>query len=82
MKLQNMKRGETTEQIALFNWAMRSTHVLPCISLMYHVPNEGKRTNGRCLKQWALKNGVPGCVFASGKPQFPWALPGNEVWEQ
>lgn len=25
MKLQNMKRGETTEQIALFNWAMRST---------------------------------------------------------
>ena len=23
-----------------------------------------------------------GCVFASGKPQFPWALPGNEVWEQ
>ena len=46
MKLQNMKRGETTEQIALFNWAMRSTHVLPCLSLMYHVPNEGKYNLG------------------------------------
>ena len=59
MKLQNMKRGETTEQIALFNWAMRSTHVLPCLSLMYHVPNEGKRTNGPVLKAMGMKNGVP-----------------------
>lgn len=59
MKLQNMKRGETTEQIALFNWAMRSTHVLPCLALMYHVPNEGKRTNGPVLKAMGMKNGVP-----------------------
>lgn len=59
MKLQNMKRGETTEQIALFNWAMRNTHVLPCLSLMYHVPNEGKRTNGQVLKAMGMKNGVP-----------------------
>lgn len=59
MKLQNMKRGETTEQIALFNWAMRSTHILPCLSLMYHVPNEGKRTNGPVLKAMGMKNGVP-----------------------
>lgn len=59
MKLQNMKRGETTEQISLFNWAMNNIHVLPCLSLMYHVPNEGKRTNGAVLKAMGLKTGVP-----------------------
>jgi hypothetical protein len=62
MKLQNMKRGETTEQIALFNWAMRSTHVLPCLSLMYHVPNEGKRTNGPVLKAMGMKMVCRMCV--------------------
>ena len=59
MKLQNMKRGETTEQITLFNWAENNKHALPCLSLMYHVPNEGKRTNGAVLKAMGLKNGVP-----------------------
>lgn len=27
MKLQNMKRGETTEQITLFNWAENNKHI-------------------------------------------------------
>ena len=39
MKMQNMKKGETTEQMALFVWAGSNTHVLPCLSLMYHVPD-------------------------------------------
>ena len=52
MNLKNMKRVETTEQISLFKWAERNAHVLPCLSLMYHVPNEGKRTNGAVLKAW------------------------------
>ena len=59
MKLQNMKRGETTEQITLFNWAENNKHILPCLSLMYHIPNEGKRTNGAVLKAMGLKSGVP-----------------------
>lgn len=59
MKLQNMKRGETTEQITLFNWAENNKHILPCLSLMYHIPNEGKRTNGAVSKAMGLKSGVP-----------------------
>lgn len=59
MRVQNMKRGETTEQITLFEWAENNKHALPCLSLMYHVPNEGKRTNGAVLKAMGLKNGVP-----------------------
>lgn len=29
MSMQNMKRSETTEQIALFNWAKRTESILP-----------------------------------------------------
>ena len=54
-----MKRGETTEQITLFNWTENNKHILPCLSLMYHIPNEGKRTNGAVLKAMGLKSGVP-----------------------
>lgn len=59
MKMQNMKRSETTEQIALFNWAKRTESILPELALMYHVPNEGRRTNGSILKAAGLKSGVP-----------------------
>lgn len=60
MSMQNMKRSETTEQIALFNWAKRTESILPELALMYHVPNEGKRSNGGILKAAGLKSGVPG----------------------
>lgn len=63
MKMQNMKRSETTEQITLFNWAERTKSVLPELKLMYHVPNEGKRTNGGILKAAGLKSGVPDIVL-------------------
>ena len=63
MNLANMKRSETTEQINLFNWAKRSESVLPELTLMYHVPNEGKRTNGNVLKAMGLKSGVPDVVL-------------------
>lgn len=59
MRMQNMKRSETTEQITLFNWAERTKSILPELDLMYHVPNEGKRTDGGILKAAGLKNGVP-----------------------
>lgn len=57
--MQNMKKSETTEQIALFNWAKRTESILPELALLYHVPNEGKRTNGGILKAAGLKSGVP-----------------------
>ena len=59
MSIQNMKRSETTEQIALFNWAKRTESILPELALMYHAPNEGKRSNGGILKAAGLKSGVP-----------------------
>lgn len=59
MSMQNMKRSEITEQIALFNWAKRTERILPELALMYHVPNEGKRSNGGILKAAGLKSGVP-----------------------
>lgn len=59
MKMQNMKKSETTEQIILFQWAERETGIIPELALMYHVPNEGKRSNGGILKAAGLKKGVP-----------------------
>lgn len=57
--MQNMKKSETTEQITLFQWAERETAIVPALALMYHVPNEGKRSNGGILKAAGLKKGVP-----------------------
>lgn len=59
MSIANMKRSETTEQINLFTWAERNKKFIPELELMYHVPNEGKRTNGGLLKMAGLKSGVP-----------------------
>ena len=59
MKMQNMKRSETTEQITLFQWARNTESILPELALLYHVPNEGKRTNGAVLRAAGLKSGVP-----------------------
>ena len=70
MKMQNMKRSETTEQIALFDWAKRTESILPELALIYHVPNEGKRTNGGILKAAGLKSGVPDICLPVAKNGF------------
>lgn len=61
MKLQNMKKSETTEQIQLFNWAKRNEDFIPELKLMFHVPNEGKRkqSTGSMMKAAGMKSGVP-----------------------
>lgn len=61
MRLQNMKASETTEQIKLFNWARSREDIIPELRLLYHIPNEGKRTkgNGQILKAAGLRAGVP-----------------------
>lgn len=70
MNLQNMKRSETTEQIRLFNWANNNLTALPCLTLMYHVPNEGKRSNGAILKAMGMKDGVPDVVLPVARKNF------------
>lgn len=70
MRMQNMKRGETTEQITLFNWARNHEHALPGLALMYHVPNEGKRSNGDILKAAGMKKGVPDVVLPVASNNF------------
>lgn len=60
-----MSRGrgptEAQEQEALFSWAAYNRVKYPALELMYHIPNEGKRSglNGFRLKAQGLKPGVP-----------------------
>lgn len=52
---------EAQEQEALFSWADIVMHQYPELELLYHIPNEGKRSksNGAALKRQGLKKGVP-----------------------
>ena len=59
MKLQTMSESE--EQQALFRWAGLMCGKYPVLRLMYHIPNEGKRSKacaGRMVAE-GLKAGVP-----------------------
>ena len=59
--LYRAKISENDEQAVLFEWAELHSRVYPCLLLMYHVPNEGKRSprEGACLAKMGLKRGVP-----------------------
>lgn len=62
MKMQkNSIQHEADEQEALFQWAEFQSAKYPELDLMYHIPNEGKRskTTGAALKRQGLKSGVP-----------------------
>lgn len=63
--MQGYKSSEETEQINLFRWAAFAENIYPELKLMYHVPNEGKRSaaTGSRLKQAGLKPGVPDIVL-------------------
>lgn len=63
--MQNYKSTEEAEQINLFRWAAFAENQYPELKLMYHVPNEGKRSaaTGSRLKQAGLKPGVPDIVL-------------------
>ena len=56
-----IKMSESDEQIALFRWAQVASAVKPELKLLFHVPNEGKRTrySGGKLLAEGLKPGVP-----------------------
>ena len=56
-----MNKEETADQIALFDLALLLEKQHPELKLMFHVPNEGKRSvySGAELKRAGLKKGVP-----------------------
>lgn len=66
----NMKRGETTEQIRLFDWARLHEKFIPELKLLHHIPNEGIRTNGPVLKAAGLKAGVPDVCLPVARRDF------------
>ena len=52
---------ESVEQQALFKWANMASGKWPELEMLYHVPNEGKRSykTAARLKAEGLKSGVP-----------------------
>lgn len=52
---------EDEEQSYIFNWSSLNTNKYPDLVLMYHIPNEGKRSyrEGAKQKSIGLKKGVP-----------------------
>lgn len=70
--MQSYKLCEETEQINLFRWAEFAENIYPELKLMYHVPNEGKRSviTGSRLKQAGLKPGVPDIVLPVAKGEY------------
>lgn len=52
---------ESAEQQLLFQWARMQSGKYPELALLYHIPNEGKRSHktGARMKAEGLKTGVP-----------------------
>ena len=52
---------EDVIQRMVFDWAETVEYRYPCLRLMYHTPNEGKRSKseGGKLKRMGLRRGVP-----------------------
>lgn len=61
MRISNTKAGEAAEQIKLFRWAAMNEEFIPELRLLYHIPNEGKRSaaTGARMKAEGLRAGVP-----------------------
>lgn len=57
--------SEHSEQSSLLTWAKYQRAKFPMLDLLYHVPNEGKRSTitGSKLKQVGLKRGIPDLVL-------------------
>lgn len=53
--------SESVEQQRLFQWAAMQSGAMPELELLYHVPNEGKRSRatGARLKAEGMRPGVP-----------------------
>ena len=53
--------NEGEEQRSLFVWAMIAARKYPALNLLFHIPNEGKRSQwtGARMRSEGLKSGVP-----------------------
>lgn len=65
-------RTEADEQYDLFAWAMWAAGRYPQLRLMYHIPNEGKRSAqaGNRLKAQGLRRGVPDICLPVPNPVY------------
>ena len=63
---------ESQLQIQIFEWAQLMTGKYPELYLLYHIPNEGKRSiyYGAKLKREGLKSGVPDICLPIPKGQY------------
>jgi hypothetical protein len=52
---------EAMEQEALFSWAWHMQHSIPELTMLYHIPNGGRRDRAEAanLKRQGVKAGVP-----------------------
>ena len=64
--------SEENEQIMLFQWADIAAVSYPELRLMFHVPNEGKRSaaTGSRFKQMGLRSGVPDVILPVARGKF------------
>lgn len=63
---------EAANQKILFNWAFNLENMHPELALMFHIPNEGKRSKatGAELKRAGLKSGVPDVILPVARSGF------------
>lgn len=63
---------EAQEQKALFEWAEWAKHRYPELALMFHVPNEAKRSYalGREMKAQGMKAGVPDLFLPVARGEY------------
>ena len=76
-KSQNrIKRNESVEQKTLIEWANLQSKKHKELNMLFHIPNEGKRSprTGAELKRLGLKPGVPDLFLAVPRPinGVPW----------
>jgi hypothetical protein len=63
---------ESVEMQCLFRWAAYEKGALPELAMLYHIPNEGKRsraTGGRMVAE-GLKSGVPDICLPVARGNF------------
>ena len=63
---------EAQEQDRLFRWAAYMEFAAPELALMYHIPNEGRRSRstGRRMRSQGLRRGVPDICLPVARKGF------------
>lgn len=67
---------EDVEQGYLFQWAARQECIYPELSLLHHIPNEGKRSlaAGARQKKARLEARSPGYLFTGSTWNLSWFI--------